>query len=437
MTKTNLSKKSLTNTDAQTGDKKTSKFLWPFGVVIGLVVIIGLVLIYLAVQTYTSEKSDNASVTPTNTDKSQAAEETPVAMANGYPISRKIYEEMINVSLSQQGASEGIDSNGAPKIELKLELLNSLVTMVSAVQEAYRLGFGPSELEVESAINQMVGDYGSREAFEKALPAFGTDLASLRKQVADNLALRSWRDTAFIKEALVTDEEAKAFYEEHKEEATHDEQVRAVQIMLPVPLTSGQEDAQAKEIVRSRAEAIYQEALAGANFDELIERHTDPATRAASQGGQMGWISRGAMDFDELEQVLFSLEPGQVGGPVESQFSYHIVKVIEKRPAGVISFEEIKPEILEYLLSIKTERMFLETLTELRNKTTVEVLDKEIAEAWPAFQEKLKQQNQPTNTPVDSTNTDNTSSEVQTDELSPGQPSAAEAPKLNETSATD
>jgi hypothetical protein len=81
--------------------------------------------------------------------------------------------------------------------------------------------------------------------------------------------------------------------------------------------------------------------------------------------------------------------------------------------------------------------MFLETLTELRNKTTVEVLDEEIAEAWPAFQEKLKQQNQPTNTPVDSTVTDNTSSEVQTDELSPEQPSVDEAPKPSETSATD
>jgi peptidyl-prolyl cis-trans isomerase C len=393
MSNKNLSKNEKTGPKAGSG--KISRYLWPYGAVIFLICAIIAVLVYLAIQTYSPEKTQKetapSQVAAKGTDQ---VPDTPVAIANGHPISKRNYEEMLAMSQSQQpNAGEGQENE--PSMDLKLELLNSLVTMSVAVQEAYNLGFGPSELEVESAINQMVGEYGTREAFENALPAFGTNLETLRKQVADNLALRSWRDTAFIKQALATEEEAKAFYDEHITEATHDEQVRAVRIMLPVPLTSGQEDSQAKERVKAKADAIYQEALAGVNFDELVERNMDPATRAAVQGGQMGWVSRGDLGFDELEEVLFSLEPGQVGGPVESQFSYHIVKVIEKRPAGVISFEELRPEILEYLLSVKTERLFLESLRELRNKAKVEVLDKDMAAAWPAFQEKLNSQTLP------------------------------------------
>jgi parvulin-like peptidyl-prolyl isomerase len=159
--------------------------------------------------------------------------------------------------------------------------------------------------------------------------------------------------------------------------------------MLPIPLAVSQEAEQAKQLVKARAEAIYREALSGVNFDELVERNMDPATRSANQAGQMGWVGRGALESKELEDLLFSLDPGEVGGPIEDQFSYHIVKVIEKRPSGIIPFEELKPEILEYLLNVNTERLFVETLQDLRRKAKVEIMDPTLAEAWPAFEAKL------------------------------------------------
>ncbi|MDR2368062.1 MAG: peptidylprolyl isomerase [Deltaproteobacteria bacterium] len=395
--------------EQKTGPGKRKKFLWPFGVMIAMAAAIAALLIYLAIQTYRPEaapvagKAESAqgpkAASPAGAAGGEAAgEESPeanVAIANGVPISQKTFTDMLTMSQNQRLSSGQSQEGEEPSMDLKLEVLNSLVTMTVAVKEAYDLGFGPSELEVESAINQMVGEYGTREAFENALPAFGTDLGTLRKQVADNLALRAWRDTAFIKDALATDEEVKEFYEEHMENATHADQVRAVRIMLPVPLTSGQEDPQSKAVIKQRAETVYQEALAGTNFDELVERYMDPATRSATQGGQMGWVSRGALDFSALENVLFSLKPGEVAPPVEDQFSFHIVKVIETRPAGVMTYEELKPEIMEYLLTVKTERLFLLALREIREKAEVEVLDGPMNEAWPAFMAKLSAQPMP------------------------------------------
>ncbi|MDR1310085.1 MAG: peptidyl-prolyl cis-trans isomerase [Deltaproteobacteria bacterium] len=370
--------------------------LWPRGALIALGALIAVALVALAVQTYgpgdAPAPERPAPPSAAIPGGAEALDDTPVALVNGQPILRREYDEMLRIGQAQQGAAAEDGQPGEPPMDMRLEILNSLATMEVAVQEARLLGFSPSELEVESAINQMVGDYGSRDAFEKALPAFGTDLATVRRQVTNNLALRAWRDTGFFKEALATDEEARAFYDEHIEEARHPEQVRAVQIMIPVPLNGGQEDPQAKASVKARAEAIYREAAAGANFEELVDRNMDQATRAATSGGQMGWVGRGSLDFDELEEVLFGLEPGQVGGPVESQFSYHIVKAIERRPAGTMTFEELRPEILEYLLTANTERLFLAALGNLRKAASVEVLDPAMAEAWPAFREKLDSQ---------------------------------------------
>ncbi|MDR2301692.1 MAG: peptidyl-prolyl cis-trans isomerase [Deltaproteobacteria bacterium] len=386
---------------------KFKRFLWPYGIMIAMVAVIAGLMIYLAILTYSPERSAGTGQPETAATQSEAPlaqagrdasptqapeEDATVAVANGVPIFQKTFMDMLTMSQSQRLSSGIGDEGEEPSMDLKLEVLNSLVTMAVAVKEAYDLGFGPSELEVESAINQMVGEYGSREAFENALPAFGTDMETLRKQVADNLALRAWRDTAFIKDSLATDEEIENFYQEHLDQATHGEQVRAVRIMLPVPLTSGQEDPQSKAVVKARAEAIYQEALAGANFDELVERYMDPSTRAVSQSGQMGWVSRGALDFSELENALFSLAPGEVAPPVEDQFSFHIVKVLETRPAGVMPLEELKPEIMEYLLSVKTEQLFLQALRNIRENAEVTVLDKDLAAAWPEFMAKLTAQ---------------------------------------------
>jgi peptidyl-prolyl cis-trans isomerase C len=390
--KKTLAKNDAKKTDSQVRTSKLTKFLWPYGAVIIVVGVIITILVYLAIQTYSPNQTQEKSPSSEVVQEDEQIPDTPVASANGLPISRNRFAEMLNMRNSMQPTTAEEDLENEPSMDLKLEILNSMVTMTVAIQAAYDLGYGPSDLEIESAINQMIGEYGTREAFEKTLPSMGTDLATFRKQVADNLALRAWRDTAFIKQALATDEEVKAFYDQHIDEFTHDEQVRAVRIMIPVPLTSGQEDLKGKESVKARAEAIYQEALAGANFDELAERNMDPISRATSQGSQMGWVSRGSLDFDELEEVLFSLEPGEIGGPVESQFSYHIVKVMEKRPAGVIPFEELKPHILEYLLTVKTEQLFVEALKNLRNKAKVEIFDPEMAAAWPAFQQKLSAQ---------------------------------------------
>ena len=95
---------------------------------------------------------------------------------------------------------------------------------------------------------------------------------------------------------------------------------------------------------RERAEGLLAQIKDGASFDELARRHSaDFAT--AQRGGDLGWFSPGTM-VREFEQAVAALEkPGDLSPVVETQFGFHIVRLDDRRPAAVRSFDEVREDL--------------------------------------------------------------------------------------------
>ncbi len=106
-----------------------------------------------------------------------------------------------------------------------------------------------------------------------------------------------------------------------------EEQVHAAHILVSVAQDASAED---KAAARAKIDAALQEIKDGKDFAEVAKAVSDDSTAGA--GGDLGWFGRGRM-VKEFEDVAFSLEPGQVSDVVETQFGYHIIKVLEKDPA--------------------------------------------------------------------------------------------------------
>ncbi|MDR1545781.1 MAG: peptidyl-prolyl cis-trans isomerase [Deltaproteobacteria bacterium] len=229
----------------------------------------------------------------------------------------------------------------------------------------------------------MAQQYGGTEGLNAVLTGVGETTESFREQLRRSLTIKNWRETAFLKVAQVSYDEARAFYDERLEEARHGERMRALQILVPVPFLSSQNAELAKEQARKTAEEILKEAQDGANFEDLIQTRMDPTARAATNDGRVGWLVRGASGFPELEEVLFALKPGEVGGLVETPYSFHIVKALEYRPAGQVSFAEAKPEIILMLANRKIDQAVQARVDELRRQAKIEILDPSLAAAWP------------------------------------------------------
>jgi peptidyl-prolyl cis-trans isomerase D len=86
-----------------------------------------------------------------------------------------------------------------------------------------------------------------------------------------------------------------------------------------------------------KAQSVLALVKAGAPFDSLAKIYSDdPATKA--QGGDTGWFQRG-MTTPEFEDLAFSLDPGQVGGPVRTRFGYHLIQTVEKREQKLNAYE--------------------------------------------------------------------------------------------------
>jgi hypothetical protein len=271
-----------------------------------------------------------------------------------------------------------------PDLAARIELLDILVRVELATQEAYQLGFAPGPEELGRLEANAVEAAGGAKALERALAETGSDMGQFRNQLARNGAMKSWRDAAFLARARVTEEEARAFYDAHRDETSHGDESLALQIMFPLPVLETPQARESRERIRRRAEEALRLAKSGRDFEELMGVYMDSTVLAAIDGGQLGWVSPTGT-FPELEEVIFSLKPGEVGGPVETPFSIHIVKVVDTRKAGTLTFQELRPEINEMLTESRIDAFLQERSDELMREAEVIVLDPELAPAWDEF----------------------------------------------------
>ena len=124
----------------------------------------------------------------------------------------------------------------------------------------------------------------------------------------------------------------------------HDErknrgEIKVAHIMKMFPQNAENFD---KKSLKIEIDSIYTALQNGADFTEMAKKHSDDK-RSGAQGGEMPWFAAGRM-IPEFSKPAFELEnPGDMTGPVETQFGYHIIKKIDERP--VPSFEESRNEI--------------------------------------------------------------------------------------------
>lgn len=171
-------------------------------------------------------------------------------------------------------------------------------------------------------------------------------IASARKDILAQLAMNH-----VLKDIVVTEEEARKFYEENPQNFTKGGTVRARHILV-------KEEEECLQILTA--------IQAGEkNFEDAArESSTCPS---GAQGGDLGEFGKGQM-VPEFEQAAFAAEIGQIVGPVKTQFGYHLIKVEEKKEAALVAYEEIAERIKANFLQKKQNEAYTAKAMELREK---------------------------------------------------------------------
>ncbi|WP_062218131.1 peptidylprolyl isomerase [Aureimonas sp. D3] len=172
---------------------------------------------------------------------------------------------------------------------------------------------------------------------EKAEAAKLQDQPDVARRIAF-LRERALHNAYFEKEgvAAITDAELKARYDAEVAAMKPVEEIHAKHILVPT---------------KEEAEAAIKELDAGKDFDAVAaEKSTGPT---GPQGGDLGFFGPGQM-VPPFEEAAFKLEPGTyTKEPVQTQFGWHVIKVLEKRKQQPPAFDQVKDQVRQIVMREK------------------------------------------------------------------------------------
>jgi len=157
--------------------------------------------------------------------------------------------------------------------------------------------------------------------------------------------------------------EVKQAYDANAKQYTTNEERQASHVLIAVkPDASAADKAAAKK----KAEELAEKARAKPDsFAELAKANSqDPGS--AAQGGDLGSFARGAM-VKPFEDAVFAAKVGDIVGPVETNFGYHVIKVTGITPAHVQAFDEVKGRIETELKRQKAAQKFASSADQFQN----------------------------------------------------------------------
>ncbi|WP_149194124.1 peptidyl-prolyl cis-trans isomerase [Luteimonas suaedae] len=147
-------------------------------------------------------------------------------------------------------------------------------------------------------------------------------------------------------------------YEQERSRFAQAEQRLASHILIEVPADA---DAAAQQAAKEQAEKLAEQARAeGADFAALAREHSDDVG-SSDAGGDLGWVEPGMM-VEAFEQALFAMEPGEVRGPVRTEFGWHVLQLREVKGGEETPFEEVRDQLATELAETERERAFSELL---------------------------------------------------------------------------
>ncbi|WP_020679778.1 SurA N-terminal domain-containing protein [Marinobacterium rhizophilum] len=160
----------------------------------------------------------------------------------------------------------------------------------------------------------------------------------------------------------VTDAELQGQYQQVLATFNSQEEREAAHILIEV--SDEQDDAAAE----AKAQALKKQLDEGADFATLARENSDDPGSSAS-GGDLGLNARG-MFVGPFEDALFALQSeGEVSAPVRTEFGYHLIKLGKIVQTEAPTFDEMKSELREQILSQKGESRYVEQLERLADIT--------------------------------------------------------------------
>ena len=203
--------------------------------------------------------------------------------------------------------------------------------------------------------------------FLKTLEREGSTFDAYKREIKEQMIRMKLLRREIKAKILVSDEEIGEFYVKHRDDYEGKEAVRIKQILILAPEKM---DRKTRIQRNADAEVIRKRLKDGESFDLLSVQFSQGPS--AATGGDIGFVEKGTM-LPEVDLVVFKLEKDEISQVITSPIGFHIVKVLDRRGAGIKSIGAVREEIKLKLEEEKMEKKYEEWISDLRKKSHIEI----------------------------------------------------------------
>lgn len=278
------------------------------------------------------------------------------AIVNGKAITRVTFDNEIN--RIKQRFQEKTPANINQIDDIQMEVLEILIGGELLYQASQENSINVSKKDIDAELARISKQFPETETFKTTFT---------KEDIQRKLAIEKFIKTQFADTTIISDEESKTYYQNNLDDFTKPEQVMASHILLTLKL----DDEAQRETAKQTLTKIKERILAGEDFATLAKQNSHDST--AKNGGALGYFMRGQMT-ENFEKAAFALEKGEVSDIVETEFGFHLIKVLDKKPTVVISYEEIADKLKAYLKQQQIQKKVDNFIKEQRKAANVEVI---------------------------------------------------------------
>jgi len=299
------------------------------------------------------------------------ADEKPVsdkaAEVNGKTIPIADFERQLEMFKQQVLKGQSAQLPEALNQRLKDQVINKMIADELLSQQAAKQGIKIEDQTIEDEIKKIKNRFGDENQYQGRLKAVGMTEKKLRAQIKQQAAISKLIENEIVPKIKITPDDAKKYYAANTDKFGQPERVRAQHILLKV---EKDDSADKKADTRKKLQDIQKKILAGEDFSSLAKEHSQGPSNV--RGGDLGYFTRGRM-VKPFEDVAFKLAPNEVSDIVETQFGYHLIKVLDHQPQNNPSFDEIKPKIMSFLFNEQVQKQLEPYVYSLREKSKIHV----------------------------------------------------------------
>jgi peptidyl-prolyl cis-trans isomerase C len=259
-------------------------------------------------------------------------DEEVLVLVNSYPITGK--DLRTYALLYGMGTRDSLYSRAFNE-----QLLEGVIDRTLLWLEAEAVGIEVDDSTRDWYLNQFIRATGGEQNVSEILSSAGLVRSDLTHLIKQDLQVRNFVVNTIGSAPAVTDSMAMVYYQNNRQQFWTADSVHARHIIIRASQDDTPLDIENKKktLVELRGKVVE-----GDDFAQLAAEYSEGPS--AADGGDLGYFARQDM-VRSFSDAAFSLEPGQVSDVVVTQFGYHIIKMIDKKPRRMMEYDEVAAQL--------------------------------------------------------------------------------------------